>query len=213
MKKLQKTLNAFVLQKFITYGLHLGSLKTIWNPKFKPFLNGFRNNFCIINPNLTMLYLCRALKIVQKTHLANKKILFVGSPVGLEKEFSRLCKQNKHYFLEKATYGFFTNYQNKVSSGLSNLPKLEDQPSLIFLFDPSENSIIFEELRPFDIPVVSFISSEDDYSQVDYLIPANVKSQKGGLLTFNLFYHLFLTKNLKLLNRQKSSLSKKIKKV
>ena len=109
MKSLQKNLNRFVLQKFLTYGLHIGSLKSIWNPNFRPFLNGFRNNFCIINPDLTMLYLRRAFKILQKTHSANKKILFIGSPVGLEKEFSRLCLQNNHYFLEKGIYGFFSS--------------------------------------------------------------------------------------------------------
>lgn len=210
MKKLQKNLNHFVLQKLVTYGLHIGSLKAIWNPRFRPFLNGFRNNFCIINPNLTMLYLRPALKILQKTHFANKKILFIGSPVGLEKEFSRLCKQNKHYFIENPTYGFFTNYTNNVYSELSNLPKIEDRPSLIFLFDPSLSSMVFEELRSFDVPVVSFVSTEDDYSQVDYPVPANIKSQKGGLFIFNIFHHLFVMKNLKLLNKEKK-LKKKIK--
>jgi small subunit ribosomal protein S2 len=198
MKSLQKNLNRFVLQKFLTYGLHIGSLKSIWNPNFRPFLNGFRNNFCIINPDLTMLYLRRAFKILQKTHSANKKILFIGSPVGLEKEFSRLSRQNNHYFLEKGIYGFFSNYKNKVYPGLSTLSKIDNRPALIFLFNPSLNTMVLEETRSLDIPIISFVSTEDDYSRVDYPIPANIKSQKGGLFVYNLFYHLFSLKNPKL---------------
>lgn len=203
MKSLQKNLNRFVLQKFLTYGLHIGSLKSIWNPNFRPFLNGFRNNFCIINPDLTMLYLRRAFKILQKTHSANKKILFIGCPVGLEKEFSRLCLKNNHYFLEKGLYGFFSNYKNKVYPGLSTLSKIDNRPALIFLFNPSLNTMVLEETRSLDIPIISFVSTEDDYSRVDYPIPANIKSQKGGLFVYNLFYHLFSLKTPKLFKNKK----------
>jgi ribosomal protein S2 len=209
MKNLQKNLNSFVLQKFITYGLHIGSLKSVWNPSFGPFLNGFRNNFCIINPELTMLYLRRAFKILQKTHLANKKIFFIGSPVGLEKEFSRLCAKNNHYFLEKGAYGFFSNYKNKVYPKLSTLHNIDSQPAMIFLFDPSLNAMVLEETKALDIPIISFVSTDDNYSQIDYLIPANIKSQKGGLFVYNLFYHLFNIKHQKLFN-EKRKLMKKV---
>lgn len=197
MKNLQKGINQFVLQKFISYGLHIGSFKSIWNPEFKPFLSGFRNNFCILNPNLTLLYLRRSIKILLKVHLSNKKILFIGAPIGLEKEFSMLCSKHKHYFMEKAPYGFFTNYKNKIYPGLSKSLQITQRPDLIFLFNPSLDAMVFAEIKALDIPVISFISSEDDYSLIDYPIPANIRSQKGGLFIYNLFYHLFLTKDLK----------------
>ncbi|AGI48873.1 40S ribosomal protein S2 (mitochondrion) [Nannochloropsis oceanica] len=205
MKNLQRNLNRFVLQKFIVYRLHIGSLRSVWNPSFGPFLNGFRNNFCIINPELTMLYLRRAFKILQKIHLSNKKILFIGSPIGLEKEFSRLCSKNNHYFLEKSVPGFFSNYKNRVYSKLSTLHDINSQPAIIFLFNPSLNSMVFEETKALDIPIVSFVNTDDDYSQIDYLIPANIKSQKGGLFVYNLFYHLFNIKHQKLFNEKRKS--------
>lgn len=212
MKNLQKGINQFVLQKFISYGLHIGSLKSIWNPEFKPFLSGFRNNFCILNPNLTLLYLRRSIKILLKAHLSNKKILFIGAPTGLEKEFSILCSKNKHYFMEKAPYGFFTNYKNKIYPGFSKSLQINQRPHLIFLFNPLLDSMVFAEIKALDIPVISFVSSEDDYSLIDYPIPANIRSQKGGLFIYNLFYHLFSTKDVKYY-KKKSNLEKKAKKI
>ena len=212
MKNLQKGINQFVLQKFISYGLHIGSLKSIWNPEFKPFLSGFRNNFCILNPNSTLLYLRRSIKILFKAHLSNKKILFIGAPIGLEKEFSMLCSKNNHYFMEKAPYGFFTNYKNKIYPGFSKSLQINQRPHLIFLFNPSLDTLVFAEIRALDIPVISFVSSEDDYSLIDYPIPANIRSQKGGLFIYNLFYHLFSIKNVKYY-KKKRNLEKKAKKI
>lgn len=212
MKNLQKGINQFVLQKFISYGLHIGSLKSIWNPEFKPFLSGFRNNFCILNPNSTLLYLRRSIKILFKAHLSNKKILFIGAPTGLEKEFSMLCSKNNHYFMEKAPYGFFTNYKNKIYPGFSKSLQINQRPHLIFLFNPSLDTLVFAEIRALDIPVISFVSSEDDYSLIDYPIPANIRSQKGGLFIYNLFYHLFSIKNVKYY-KKKRNLEKKTKKI
>ncbi|AFZ64349.1 40S ribosomal protein S2 (mitochondrion) [Nannochloropsis gaditana] len=208
MKIIQNNLNRFVVQKFITYKLHIGSLKSLWNPRFKPFLNGFRNNFCIINPELSVLYLKRAYKILQKIHLSNKKILFIGSPVGLEKEFSCLCIQNNHYFMEKGIYGFFSNYENKASLNIFNTQISSKQPDVIFIFNPSLNLMVFEETKGLDIPIISFVSTDDDYFKLDYPIPANIKSKKGGLFVYNLFHYLFTTKVRKFSDRKIKSRNK-----
>lgn len=202
MKNLQKGINRFVIQKFISYGLHIGSLQSLWNPESKPFLSGFRNNFCILNPNLTLLYLRRAIKILLKAHLSSKTILFVGAPTGLEKEFSLLCSRYQHSFMEKAPYGFFTNYKNKIYPGFSKSIHIPQRPHLIFLFNPSLDAMVFAELKALDIPVIGFISSDDDYSLIDYPIPANIQSQKGGLFVYNLLYHLFSIKELRYVKKK-----------
>nr|AML60781.1 30S ribosomal protein S2 [Monodopsis sp. MarTras21] len=193
MKNLQKNLNQFVTQKFVYYGLHLGSIKLKWNPEFKPFLTSFRNKFCLINLNFTLYYLKRTLKVLLKVVMARKKILFVGSPVGLEKEFARLCLRNKHYFLDRGLYGFFSDYKKKY---YQQGKLIEQSPALIVLFEPLENSMVLDEIKSLDIPIIAFINSDDDYSLIDYFIPANVKSQKGGLFVYNLFHHLFLIESL-----------------
>ncbi len=197
MKDLQKNLNQFVTHKFLYYGLHLGSLIFKWNPKFKPFLTAFRHKLCLINLDYTLYFLKRALKFLLKTILADKKILFVGSPVGVEKEFATLCKKNNHYFLERGLYGFFSDYKKKYYFGRGLPFKIVEPPSIVVLFDPLPNYMVVEELKFLDIPLVAFISSDEDYSLIDYPIPANIKSQKGGLFVYNLFYHIFSIKTLK----------------
>lgn len=197
MKNLQKNLNQFLTQKFLSYGLHLGSLKYNWNPKFKPFLAAFRHKFCLINLDYTLYFLKNAVKFLLKAIIANQKILFVGSPVGVEKEFASLCKRNNHYFLERGLYGFFSDYKKKYYSGKASCSKIVEPPVAVVLFEPLPNYMVVEELKFLDIPIVAFISSDEDSSSIDYPIPANVKSQKGGLFVYNLFYHLFLIKRIK----------------
>jgi ribosomal protein S2 len=147
----------------------------------------------------------RALKILLKAHLSSKTILFIGAPTGLEKEFSLLCRQHKHSFMEKVPFGFFTNYKNKIYPGFSKSIQISQRPHLIFLFNPSLDAMVFAELKALDIPVIGFISSDDDYSLIDYPIPANTRSQKGGLFVYNLFYHLFSAKELKYVKKKVSS--------
>lgn len=194
MKNLQTGVNRFVIQKFISYGLHIGSLQSVWNPESRPFLSGFRNNFCILNPNLTLLYLRRAIKILLKAHLSSKTILLLELLLGW-KEFSLLCRQHKHSFMEKVPFGFFTNYKNKIYPGFSKSIQISQRPHLIFLFNPSLDAMVFAELKALDIPVIGFISSDDDYSLIDYPIPANTRSQKGGFLFIIYFIICFQPKS------------------
>ena len=206
MKDLQNNLNQFVTQKFLSYGLHLGSLKLKWNPKFKPFLTAFRHQLCLINLDYTLYYLKRTLKFLFRAIIADKQILFIGSPMGLEKEFAVLCKKNNHYFLERGLYGFFSDYKDKYYKGNGSASKINKLPVLIVLFDPIPNYMVIEELKSLDLPLVTFVNSDEDYSLIDYPVPANIKSQKGGLFVYNLFYHLFKMNKIK---RKKTRLKKK----
>jgi len=38
---------------------------------------------------------------------------------------------------------------------------------------------------------MAFINSGDNTSGIDYLIPANVQSVRGGIFSYNFFYYLF----------------------
>lgn len=211
MKDLQKNLNKFVTQKFLSYGLHLGSLKLKWNPEYKPFLASFRHKLCLINLDYTLCFLKPALKFLCKTIISNKRILFIGSPLGLEKEFASLCKKNNHYFIERALYGFFSDYKKKyyLESRLSS--KIVKPPAIIVIFDPLSNYMALDELKFLDIPIIAFVNSDEDFSLVDYPVPANIRSQKGGLFVYNLFHHLFLIKNRERMYKVKNLKQYKLK--
>lgn len=182
MKK--ENVNKFFLEKFLAYNLHNGSSQMVWDPTTKPYLQGIRHRFCILNLLDTQLYLRQALRFLKKLMSKRKKILFIGSPCGLEKEFSLLCSKKGHYWIENWSYGSFTNSE---SSSL----KLEDRPSLLFIFDLSVYQKAKEESLRLDIPIMAFVNSDESLKNVDYPIPANIKSWKGGLFVYNLFFHLF----------------------
>jgi ribosomal protein S2 len=199
MKNQSKKNNKFLLNKFIQYGLHVGGLQSFWNPKIKAYMSGFRNNFCILDPCLTHRGLRQGLKLLSKVVVSNKKVLFIGSPVGLEKRFLMLCKKHGHYYLDNYTDGFFTNFTNEDKK-LLQINLLEERPSLIFFFDISKNEKVKNDVLSLNIPILAFIGSSDDIGGVDYPIPANVNSWKGGLFIYNILYHILSAREKSIVN-------------
>jgi ribosomal protein S2 len=191
MKDSTKQLNNFLIQKFLSLGIHLGSKKTLWDPSTKVFLKGFRKNFCIIEPNLTFLYFRRAVIFLRELILSRKKILFLGTPIGLEKEFSQLCLKYNHFIVEKDIQGFFTNYNLIFQHNTKSIPKIKNRPALVFVFSPSENLISLKEILKLNFPIMGFVNSSDKALNLDFPIPGNINSQKGSFFLYNLFLHLF----------------------
>lgn len=198
MKKDTKTFNKLLVNKFISYGLHLGSPKSFWVSENKPYLSGIRNNFCIFDTNFTFLYLRRSIKYLLKIIAGRKKILFLGAPSGAEKEFSSLCIKFRHYYVEKWVHGFFTNYQKNLIQKYTSLPIIDVQPALIFIFDLRKNKLALQEAARLEIPVMAFVNSDESPNGIDYPIPANINSWKGGLFVVNFFCHLFTLQSSRL---------------
>lgn len=184
MKYQSKSSSKFILEKFLSYGLHVGGLKFFWKPEIKPYLLAFRQNFCIFDLNLTLIFLRRALKFLSKTILKGKTIVFIGGPKGVEKEFSLLCKRHGHLHIDPWVDGSFTNKENSFS--------FPSQPALFFIFDLSFHEGSIKEILSLDIPIMAFVNSSDHIRNIDYPIPANINSWKGGLFSYNLFRYLFL---------------------
>lgn len=186
--KTEKNIDKFLSNKFIFYGLHLGGLKSFWNPQMKPYVVGFRNNFCILDLSLTHRNFKQAFRYLLKIILSDKKILFVGAPKGLEKEFTSLCQKYGHYYLNVYSDGFFSNYKSTDSQSFAFF---ETPPSLIFFFDVSTKERAKKEILNLNIPIMAFVNSEDNLADIDYTIPANINSWRGNLFVYNLFYHIF----------------------
>jgi len=186
-----KHFNIFFISKFIFSNLHIGGVKTLWNPKVKPFLKGFRNSFAVFKLEDSLLFFRVGIKFLSKLLISKKKILFLGTPNGLEKEFIQLCNSSGHYVLEKKSNGFFSNYPNFVNKNNITKLKFVEYPSLIFVFSLSDNYVLVKEASRLDIPVMAFVSSDDHFFGVDFPLPANINSFKGSLFCYNLFFFLF----------------------
>lgn len=185
--KRKKKVNKFLLNKFMEYGLHIAGIKWFSNPKANVYLLGFRNNFGILDLSLTQYNIRRVLKILSKVVVSRKKILFVGAPVGLEKNFTFLCKKSGHFYLDDFTDGFFSNFGN------SNLDLFNaERPSLIFFFNGLKYQKVKKDVLGLNIPVLAFVSTDANLDGIDYLIPANIYSWRGGLFVYNLLFNLLL---------------------
>lgn len=191
MKEHRKIIHEFPLKKFIQYKLHIGGLQKDWNPKVKPLLFGLRKRFGVLNLRFTHLSIRQSLKVLYKAAFSKKKILFVGSPIGLEKNFSILCNKYGHYHLSRYVNGFFTNFTEQPSENSFLLPSSENRPCLIVFFNVSANENVKKDLLRLNIPILAFVSIADNLSGIDYVIPANIQTWSGGLFVYNLFFHFF----------------------
>nr|YP_009237661.1 ribosomal protein S2 [Trachydiscus minutus]AML60672.1 ribosomal protein S2 [Trachydiscus minutus] len=185
--KEKKKVNKFLLNKLMYYGLHIGGLKRFFNPKAKVYLIGVRNDFGILDLSLTHYNIRRIMKLLYKVVISNKKILFIGTPVGLENSFALLCKKCGHYYLDSFTDGFFTNFGNSDVSVFGR-----ERPALVFFFDTLKYQKVKKEVLRLNIPVVSFINTNDTLSGIDYPIPANIRSWKGGVFVYNVLSYVLL---------------------
>jgi len=130
----KKRFNKILFNKLIFYGLHLGGLKSFWNPSMKPYIASFRNDFCILDLSLTQRCIREGFRFLLKIVISNKKIIFIGGPKGLERNFSILCQRHGHLYIDSYTDGLFSNYS---SQSILDEVNVERTPSLIFFFDAS----------------------------------------------------------------------------
>lgn len=186
-----KQLESFFIHKYILYGLHIGKHKAFCKQQFKPYLRGFRNNFAIIKPEVSLVFFKRALKILTKILISRKKILFVGTPYGFDKEFVQLCLKYDHYVLENKSRGLFSNYQNFLKSCGSETPKFKEAPSVIFFFRLPKDDTFTREAVRLNIPLMAFVNTDDDLSGLDFPLPSSTDSVRGGLFIYNFFLQLF----------------------
>ena len=189
MKNKIKNINKLLLSKFIQYRLHIGDLRFRCNPKSKPYMLGFRSEFGVVNLNKTYSNFKRALKFLNQLISSDKKILFVGGPLGVEKDFSLLCSKYGHYYVNSYASGLFTNFSKK-DLDIVSVFSFENRPSLVFFFDLSKNGKIVHDVKQLNIPIMAFVGTNDKIEDIDFIIPANIQSWKGGLFVFNVLHNV-----------------------
>lgn len=192
MKREFKNVEKLLYQKLIYYNLHVGDTKTSSRSSSLPYLMGIRNNFCVYDINRLILGIRGALKFLFSILMSKKKILFVGAPEGFEREFFFLCQDYNHYMVDKWVCGFFTNFRRKLKSSSNQLPNVDEPLALIFIFNLAKNKVALYEAKTQDLPIMAFVNTNEDFKTIDYPIPANVGSIKGGLFSFNFFNYLFV---------------------
>lgn len=156
----------------------------------------------------------KALKIIYLYHINNKKIIFVGNPLNINKEIIKLLKNTNHIFIPKSAWiaGIITNSNpsfkfllkksinlNKISQRVLQLKKKSD---LVVIMDKKLDLIALEEGYSSKLPIITLNSDLNPFDhKSSYKVPGNFILPKNKFK--NNFFYSILTSTLKKSNFQK----------
>ena len=115
----------FTMRQLLEAGVHFGHTTRRWNPKMKPFIFGSRNGIHILNLELTVPMLNRALEQLHDVAAGGGRILFVGTKrqaQGIVQDIAE--KTGMHYVNHRWLGGMLTNWKT-VTNSVRKLKDLE----------------------------------------------------------------------------------------
>ena len=184
------------------------------------YIIGFRNNLSVFNLKQTKNFIKKSLLLIYKFHYFNKKILFIGFPNFLNKNFYTLFNTTNHYYISYDMWinNFFVNYKkimflkkkllllkkNLSSKELKFMININKIPDLIVVYNQTKETKIIEEILATKIPLISFMNSSTNSNLLEY-------KNLGGFHHFKakIFIYLLL-KSILTLSKKKSIVKKKI---
>jgi|SRR6478672_3378657 len=151
----------------------------------------------------------KALCIIYKYHINNKRILFVGTPLHLDEKLKNLIKNTQHMYIPESIWmnGILTNQQSCFKYLLKNqqsinrkistiLFKTKKKSDLIVILDSSMNSNALNEGYLTRTPVISLNLNLDNLDvKSSYKIPGNFKFTNKKVR--NNFFYSILSATLK----------------
>ena len=141
------------IEKLINSGAHFGHPINKWNPKFKPFIVMKKNGIYIIDMELTLKYLDKALKELLKISEKGGNILFVGTKTQA-KDIVQSCadKCGMFYIVERWLGGTLTNFST-IKKSIRRLIMLDKESSAIYKnkTKKEKNILIREKLKLSDL--------------------------------------------------------------
>ena len=173
---------------FKSKNLYGESIKKL-NKDITPYLYGIRHKYSIIDLNILIINLKRVFKLIK--NILNKKdnkILIIGNfneiKFLINKQF---VKNNKNLiFLNKELINGFIS--NKKLNFFLNLKKIQ----LVLILKSSMDDIYLnKELSLLNIPVVSFINTDQSLKKIDYPLITNTKNIKSIFILMFLLRKIF----------------------
>ena len=213
----KKNKNINLITTLANSKVYLGNKKSVWDSSISPYLYGIRNGFCIFDLEKTVINLKKSLKLISNINKSNKKILFIGFPKGFEDKCIKLYNKHGHFYVSNKGWvnGILTNSKDffilkkKSLMELSNkkikekrffyekfggILNLKNKPDLLVVFNHGKNLDAIKEAAEINIPIISFVSSNDTIKYVDYPVTGNFNSKEFGKLYYNLIKNALLWK-------------------
>ena len=145
------------------------------------YIIGFRNNFSLFNLRQTKNFIKKSLLIIYKFHYYNKKILFIGFPSFTTDNinYNLLFNITDHYHVPYDNWinNFLTNYKQNMelkeklnNKKLKIIIGIKQIPDLIVVYNQTKQTKIVKEILSNKIPLISFINSSSNLSNLEYKI-------------------------------------------
>ncbi len=111
------------IKQLLEAGVHFGHQTQRWNPKMKRFIFGERNGIYIINLEITMKYIKKAVALIEQITEAGQEILFVGTKKQAQDALKEAAESaNMPFVNQRWLGGMLTNFETIRRS----LKRIED---------------------------------------------------------------------------------------
>ena len=116
----------FTMRQLIEAGVHFGHSTRRWNPKMAEYIFGDRNNVHILNLDLTVPMLGRALETVRETVAKGGRVLFVGTKrQAAEAVADYAARSGQFYVNHRWLGGMLTNWKT-ISASIKRMREIEE---------------------------------------------------------------------------------------
>ncbi len=124
------------IKQLLEAGVHFGHQTQRWNPKMKKYIFGERNGIYIINLEITLSCLERALSFLKKTAAEGKEILLVGTKRQAQEPLREAAQQcGMAYVNQRWLGGMLTNFETlrKSIHRLDQIDQMEKDGSFQYV--------------------------------------------------------------------------------
>ena len=140
-------MSEITLKQLLEAGVHFGHQTKRWNPKMKRYIFGEKNGIYIINLELTLECLKRALAFLRKVASGGKDILFVGTKKQAKEVIQEVgVRCGMPYVHERWLGGMLTNFETvrKSVARLDWIDQMERDGNLKFITKKEASQLLKE---------------------------------------------------------------------
>jgi len=124
------------IKQLLESGVHFGHQTQRWNPKMKKYIFGERNGIYIINLEITLACLEKALQFIKQVATEGKSVLFVGTKKQAQEPIRAAAESCGMPFVNQRWLGgMLTNFETirKSIKKLDEIDKMEQDGSFQFI--------------------------------------------------------------------------------
>jgi len=133
---MEEVLSPITVKQLLESGVHFGHQTQRWNPKMKKYIFGERNGIYIINLELTLACLEKALQFLKQVSLEGKSVLFVGTKKQAQEPLKASAEAcGMPYVNQRWLGGMLTNFETirKSIKKLESIDQMEKDGSFQFI--------------------------------------------------------------------------------